>query len=61
MADAISSYQACKDEATHIKLNVPSSYALPCYFGDETARVKLNVLPEMGSSEDRSLTKAGPP
>jgi hypothetical protein len=43
MADAISSYQACKDEETHVKLNVPSSYALPCYFGDETARVKLNV------------------
>jgi hypothetical protein len=29
--------QACKDEETHVKLNVPSSYALPCYFGDETA------------------------
>jgi hypothetical protein len=43
MADAISSYQACKDEETHVKLNGPSSYALPCYFGDETARVKLNV------------------
>ena len=43
MADAISSYQACKDEETHVKLNGPSSYALPCYFGDKTARVKLNV------------------
>jgi hypothetical protein len=43
MADAISSYQACKDEETHVKLNGPSSYALPGYFGDKTARVKLNV------------------